>query len=165
MTEVTPGPRALGHDEGSVRGMAEVTAALGGRIAYGGDYNPEQWPPEVWEQDVALMAGAGVNLVTVGVFSWALVEPAEKEYDFGWLDRVLDLLHARGIRVDLANASATPPPWFSHAYPDSMPVDADGAGVAFVSRSRLISTTMQVGARCSMARPSTAGTQILRGGR
>ena len=126
MTEVTPGPRALGHDEGSVRGMAEVTAALGGRIAYGGDYNPEQWPPEVWEQDVALMAEAGVNLVTVGVFSWALVEPAEKEYDFGWLDRVLDLLHARGIRVDLANASATPPPWFSHAYPDSMPVDADG---------------------------------------
>jgi len=126
MTEATPGPRALGHDERAVRGMAEVTAALGGRIAYGGDYNPEQWPPEVWEQDVALMVEAGVNLVTVGVFSWALVEPAEKEYDFGWLDRVLDLLHEHGIRVDLANASATPPPWFSHAYPDSMPVDADG---------------------------------------
>ena len=126
MTEATAGPRARGYDEPVVGRMAEVTAALGGRIAYGGDYNPEQWPPEVWEQDVALMVEAGVNLVTVGVFSWALVEPAEKEYDFGWLDRVLDLLHAHGVRVDLANASATPPPWFSHAYPDSMPVDADG---------------------------------------
>ena len=126
MTKGAPGLRAPDHDDRALRGMAEVTAALDGRIAYGGDYNPEQWPPEVWEQDVALMVEAGVNLVTVGVFSWALVEPAEKEYDFGWLDRVLDLLHASGVRVDLANASATPPPWFSHAYPDSMPVDADG---------------------------------------
>jgi len=106
--------------------MPDVTAALGGRIAYGGDYNPEQWPRQVWEQDVALMVEAGVNLVTVGVFSWALVEPAEKEYDFGWLDDILNLLHENGIRVDLANASATPPPWFSHAHPDSLPVDADG---------------------------------------
>jgi beta-galactosidase len=95
-------------------------------IAYGGDYNPEQWPEEVWQEDVRLMRAAGVNLVTVNVFGWALLEPAEGRYEFGWLDRAMDLLHANGIRVDLATASASPPPWFSRAYPQTLPVTADG---------------------------------------
>ena len=110
----------------SSAGLRAVTARLGGKLAYGGDYNPEQWPESVWLEDVALMKEAKVNLVSVGIFSWAKLEPAEKEYEFGWLDRVLDLLHDNGIAVDLANASATPPPWFSRRYPDSLPVDADG---------------------------------------
>ena len=92
-------------------------------IAYGGDYNPEQWPEHVWAQDVALMREAGVNLVSVGIFSWALLEPSPGAYDFGWLDRVLDLLHEGGIGVDLATATASPPPWFSLAHPESLPVD------------------------------------------
>ena len=92
--------------------MEQVTQALGGRIAYGADYNPEQWPEEVWDEDVRLMWEAGVNLVSVGIFSWALLEPEPGTYDFGWLDRVLDKLHAGGIAVDLATATASPPPWF-----------------------------------------------------
>ena len=64
---------------------------------YGGDYNPEQWPEPVWSKDVALMREAGVNLVSLGVFAWARLEPAEGRYDFGWLERVMDLLHADGI--------------------------------------------------------------------
>src|SRR3954449_6562152 len=95
-------------------------------LCYGGDYNPEQWPASVWREDVALMAEAGVTLVSVGIFSWAWLEPAEGQYEFGWLDEVLNLLHAGGIKVDLANATASPPPWLSHAYPESLPVDAAG---------------------------------------
>ena len=67
-------------------------------IRFGGDYNPEQWPRETWLEDVALMREAGVNLVSVGIFSWALLEPREGEYDFAWLDEVLDLLHERRHR-------------------------------------------------------------------
>ncbi|MEV6867033.1 beta-galactosidase [Streptosporangium subroseum] len=93
---------------------------------FGGDYNPEQWPEQVWHDDVVRMREAGVNLVTVGVFSWALLEPREGSHEFGWLDRVLDLLDANGIGVDLATATASPPPWFSAAHPDSLPVDAGG---------------------------------------
>jgi len=63
-------------------------------VALGADYNPEQWPEQVWEQDVALMREAGINFATVGVFSWALLEPEQGRYEFAWLDRVLDLLHA-----------------------------------------------------------------------
>lgn len=79
-------------------------------LCYGGDYNPEQWPEEVWKEDVELMRRAGVNLVTVGVFSWARLEPSPGVHDLGWLDRVLDLLHAGGIKVDLATPTASPPP-------------------------------------------------------
>jgi beta-galactosidase len=96
-------------------------------LCYGGDYNPEQWPETVWPEDVRLMREAGVTLVTVGIFTWALLEPAEGRYSFDWLDRVLDLLHDGGIRVDLATATASPPPWFSRAYPRSLPVRHDGA--------------------------------------
>lgn len=111
------------------------------RIAFGGDYNPEQWDRSVWQDDVALMREAGVNLVSVGIFSWALLEPTEGVYDFGWLDEVLDLLHESGIRVDLANASASPPPWFSHAYPDSLPVTRSGVRLGYGSRQAFCSSS------------------------
>lgn len=105
--------------------MTAWSERLGG-MAYGGDYNPEQWPEQVWADDVALMREAGVNLVSVGIFSWALLEPTPGGYEFGWLDRVLDLLHDGGVAVDLATATASPPPWFSRAHPDSLPVTRDG---------------------------------------
>jgi beta-galactosidase len=104
------------------------------RICYGGDYNPEQWPEDVWEQDVALMAEAGVNLVSIGIFSWALLEPREGEFDFGWLDRLVALLHGAGIRIDLATPTAAPPAWFFETYPDARVVTRDGTVLGFGSR-------------------------------
>ncbi|SCG40028.1 beta-galactosidase [Micromonospora humi] len=101
---------------------------------YGGDWNPEQWRPEVWHEDVALMRAAGVNLVTVGVFAWSRLEPAPARYTFDWLDEVLDLLHAGGVRAALATPTASPPPWFTHAHPDAMPVTADGTRLHHGSR-------------------------------
>ncbi|PWU46493.1 beta-galactosidase [Micromonospora globispora] len=99
----------------------------GAGIWYGADYNPEQWPEPTWVEDVALMRRAGVNLVSVGIFSWALLEPAPGTFDFGWLDRALDVLHEGQINVDLATATASPPPWLAHRYPETLPRRADGA--------------------------------------
>ena len=95
-------------------------------VLYGADYNPEQWPEEVWGEDVRLMREAGVNIVTVGVFSWALLEPRPGEYVFDWLDRLLDLLQRNGIHADLATATASPPPWLAKLDPESLPVTRDG---------------------------------------
>ncbi|WP_234361422.1 beta-galactosidase [Plantactinospora sp. BB1] len=103
-------------------------------LCYGGDYNPEQWPAEVWATDVELMRRARVNLVTVGVFAWSRLEPQPGRYDFDWLDRVLDLLHDGGIRVALATPTASPPPWFSLRHPDALPVTADGVRLSHGSR-------------------------------
>lgn len=93
-------------------------------LSFGGDFSPEQWPREVWDEDVRLMREAGVNLVTVGVFSWALLERSPGEYTWSWLDEVLDLLHANGIAVDLATPTAAPPNWLLTAHPEVLPVDA-----------------------------------------
>ncbi|MCI2957090.1 beta-galactosidase [Agromyces atrinae] len=93
---------------------------------YGGDYNPEQWPEEVWPDDVIRMQEAGVTMVSLGIFSWARIQPAEGVFDWGWLDRIIDLLHAGGIAVDLATATASPPPWATTAYPEMLPQLADG---------------------------------------
>ncbi|MEV4104473.1 beta-galactosidase [Nonomuraea sp. NPDC049649] len=103
-------------------------------IGYGGDWNPEQWPEEVWAEDVALMREAGVNQVSVGIFSWSMLEPAEGRFEFGWLDRVMDLLAADGIGAFLATPTASPPPWFGHTYPEALPVDADGRRLHHGSR-------------------------------
>jgi beta-galactosidase len=94
-------------------------------LAYGGDYNPEQWPREVWHEDVALMREAGVNVVTLGVFSWGLVETADGTFDWTWFDEVVELLHSSGIAIDLATPTAAPPSWLHTAHPEVLPFDAD----------------------------------------
>ncbi len=114
--------------------FAELTAERG--ILFGGDYNPEQWPREFWREDVELMQQAGVNLVTVGVFSWAEIEPTPGARQFGWLDEVLDLLHAGGIAVDLASPTASPPPWLGVRHPETLPVDRDGVRLVAGSRNQ-----------------------------
>ena len=123
----TPAPRRT-------EAFSEITRDLG--ICFGGDYNPEQWPREVWREDAELMVRAGVNLVTVGVFSWARLEPSPGDYDFAWLDEVLDLLHAHGIAVDLATPTASPPPWLGILHPETLPVNRDGVPLAAGSRNQ-----------------------------
>lgn len=90
--------------------MPTLADATRGRILFGGDYNPEQWPEELWREDVRLMKEAGVNSVTVGVFSWAKLEPTPGAREFGWLDRLMDLLHENGVGVVLATPTSSPRP-------------------------------------------------------
>ena len=96
-------------------------------IAYGADYNPEQWPRETWAEDVRLMREAGVTVATVGVFSWALLEPEQGRFELDWLAEVIDLLHEHGIAVDLATATASPPPWLTARAPRGAPPHAPTA--------------------------------------
>ncbi|WP_440293774.1 beta-galactosidase [Humibacter sp.] len=113
---------------------------MGGRtlrlkgLAYGGDYNPDQWPEEVWSEDIRLMSAAGVNFVTLPVFSWPRLEPRPGQYDFDWLDRIIDMLWEAGIAVDLATATATPPAWLVREHPEMLPWNADGVRLEFGSR-------------------------------
>jgi len=95
-------------------------------IALGGDYNPEQWPREVWDEDIALMRRAGVTFVSLGIFSWSWLEPKDGSFEFDWLDDILGRLERGGIAVDLATGTASPPAWFSLAHPDTLPVDREG---------------------------------------
>ncbi|AGZ42050.1 beta-galactosidase [Actinoplanes friuliensis] len=115
--------------ETSHRWLRPTDPRAGRRLEFGADYNPEQWPRSVWDDDIRAMRVAGVTVVSLAIFSWARLEPSEGEYTFGWLDEVMDLLHAGGIAVDLATATASPPPWLTTKYPEILPVDRQGATV------------------------------------
>lgn len=109
-------------------------------IAFGGDYNPEQWPEETWQEDVRLMHEARVNLLSVGIFSWAKLEPSPGCFEFDWLSRILNLLHENGISVCLATATASPPPWFSRLHPESLPITETGVRLEIGSRQHYCPT-------------------------
>lgn len=97
-----------------------------GRVLYGADYNPDQWPRDVWDDDIALMREAGVTNVSLPVFSWVRLQPAEDRWDFAWLDDVLDRLHAGGVGFFLATATASVPAWVDQAYPSVLRTGPDG---------------------------------------
>lgn len=98
----------------------------GARLLFGGDYNPEQWDPEVWAEDIALMREARVNTVTLGVFSWAFLEVDDDRWDWDWFDRIIGMLSDAGIAIDLATPTAAPPTWLHRAHPEIIPVDRRG---------------------------------------
>ncbi len=103
-------------------------------ILYGADYNPEQWPEAVWQEDMRLMKLAGVNMVSINIFSWANLEPRPEEYHFAQLDRVMDMLAKHGVMADLATATASPPTWMSRVYPAMLPVTRKGVQLNHGSR-------------------------------
>ena len=95
-------------------------------VWHGGDYNPEQWPPETVDEDVTLMQASNFRVATIGVFSWVSLQPAEDRFTFEWLDAVFEKLHRADRFVVLATPTAAQPAWMSRAYPDVLRADADG---------------------------------------
>lgn len=103
-------------------------------ILYGGDYNPDQWPKDMLNEDIRLFKLANINIVTLPVFSWALLQPNENTYNFEWLDNVMDILNKNNINVCLATSTAVQPAWMSKKYPEILPVDFDGRRRKFGGR-------------------------------
>lgn len=98
------------------------------KLLHGGDYNPDQWvaTPEVWDEDMRLMPLAGCNAVSVGIFSWSTLEPAEGRFEFGWLDAIMDKLAKIGAFAILATPSGGKPAWMAQAYPQICRTNPDG---------------------------------------
>jgi beta-galactosidase len=94
-------------------------------MIHGGDYNPEQWlhDKSIWEKDMELMTKANINELTVGIFSWAVLEPREGEFDFSFLDEIIDKIYANGGRVVLATPSGARPHWMADKYPEVLRVN------------------------------------------
>lgn len=103
---------------------------------HGGDYNPEQWidTKEIWDEDMRLMQEANCNEMSVGIFSWAMLEPKDGEYDFSFMDEILDKIYANGGRVFLATPSGARPHWLGDKYPEVYRVDNFGRRMHFGGR-------------------------------
>lgn len=96
------------------------------KVLYGGDYNPEQWPRDIWKEDMRLTKLAGMDIMTVNVFAWAMLQPDEDTYDFTALDAVMDMLAAENRFACLATATAVHPAWMANRFPDVLRTDFDG---------------------------------------
>lgn len=103
-------------------------------ILYGGDYNPEQWPEEIWKEDMEMMKKAHVNIVTLNVFSWAAIQPSEDVYDFSKLDKIMNYIHENGLKVCLATSTGAHPAWMAHRHPDVLRTEFNGMKRKFGGR-------------------------------
>lgn len=97
-------------------------------------YYPEHWPESWWEKDAARMREIGISFVRIGEFAWSRMEPKRDAFDFGWLDRAIDVLGRAGLKVVLGTPTATPPKWLMDEYPEIAPVDIEGRTRGFGSR-------------------------------
>ncbi|RAO51418.1 Beta-galactosidase [Micromonospora saelicesensis] len=111
-----------------------MSLPLSAKVPFGGDYNPEQWPEDVWKQDYRLFDTARIDLVTLGVFDWALTQPAEGTYDFTLLDRIVERASAEGRGICLATGTGAHPPWLAKAYPEVTRTDFEGRKHRFGQR-------------------------------
>lgn len=104
------------------------------KIWYGGDYNPDQWEKQVWDEDLRMFKIAGIDVATLNVFAWAKNQPDEDTYAFSWLDEMMDKLHADGVGVCLATSTGAHPAWMARKYPDVLQVDFNGRKRKFGGR-------------------------------
>lgn len=104
------------------------------QVLYGGDYNPEQWPEEVWAEDMRMMKEAHINIVTLNVFSWAALQPDENTYNFEKLDRIMEYVRENGLKVCLATSTGAHPAWMARKHPDILRTDMNGIKRKFGGR-------------------------------
>ena len=110
------------------------------KMMYGGDYNPEQWPEEIWQEDMKLLKEAHIDTLTLNVFSWAALQPSEEEYNFEKLDKIMKLVKENGFQVVLATSTGAHPAWMAKKYPDILRVEFDGRKRKFGGRHNSVRT-------------------------
>ncbi|HEX6771133.1 MAG TPA: beta-galactosidase [Acidobacteriaceae bacterium] len=103
-------------------------------LLFGADYYPDQTPEHLWEDDAQQMAAMGITNVRVAEFAWALMEPSEGRFDFAWLSRAINILHAHGIAVFVGTPSAAPPPWLTEKYHEILMVNEHGETLSPAAR-------------------------------
>ncbi|HAX25247.1 MAG TPA: beta-galactosidase [Chloroflexi bacterium] len=103
-------------------------------FALGVCYYPEQWPREQWAEDARRMRELGLRYVRVAEFAWALIEPRQQEWDWGWLDEAIDTLSEAGLLVVMSTPTAAPPAWLVQQHPEILPAGSDGRIRGFGAR-------------------------------
>lgn len=108
---------------------------------FGGDWNPEQWPEETWEHDIEMLEDAHINEVTINVFSWALLQPAEDRYDFTMLDKIVALLVKHDFNIVMATGTAALPGWMVRLHPEVIRTEQNGTRHVFGGRHNFCPTS------------------------
>lgn len=108
---------------------------------FGGDWNPEQWPEDTWEHDLDMLEDAHIDEVTINVFSWALLQPAEDRYDFSMLDKIVALLVKHDFNIVMATGTAALPGWMVRLHPETIRTEQNGTRHVFGGRHNFCPTS------------------------
>lgn len=112
-----------------------------GHFLFGGDWNPEQWPEDTWEHDLDMLEDAHIDEVTINVFSWALLQPAEDRYDFSMLDKIVALLVKHDFNIVMATGTAALPGWMVRLHPETIRTEQNGTRHVFGGRHNFCPTS------------------------
>ncbi len=139
-------------------------------MKFGCAWYPEHWPESRWPADLKLMAEAGMNVVRVAEFAWSRMEPAENQFNFGWLEAAIAMAADYGLKVVLGTPTAAPPAWLTQHYPETLAIRQDGRQATHGMRCHYSPTSMvyrqfcqrisQEMAKCFGHNPNVVGWQI-----
>ena len=104
------------------------------KILYGGDYNPNQWPREIWDEDMRMFQKAGINSATINVFSWAKIQPSEEVYNFSELNQIVSMLCRENYNIVFGTSTSALPAWMVKRYPEVARTDYEGRHHKFGQR-------------------------------
>jgi beta-galactosidase len=90
-------------------------------VLYGSAYYNEYMPGDQaarLQTDVAMMKAAGLNVVRMGESTWSLWEPEDGQFDYAWMDRIVDAMGKADIKVILGTPTYSIPAWMAHEHPE-----------------------------------------------
>jgi beta-galactosidase len=104
---------------------------------YGAAFYEEYMPEDRLEKDVQLMQQAGLNVVRVGESAWSLWEPRDGQFEFAWMDRIIERLARAHIRVIMGTPTYSIPPWMFKEHPEILVTRLDGQKATYGIRQNM----------------------------
>ncbi|MBS4207832.1 beta-galactosidase [Bacillus sp. FJAT-50079] len=107
------------------------------KLYHGAAYYPELWDKAIIEEDIRMMKETGINVVRIGEFAWAKMEPEEGKIDLHFFESVINKLYEHGIETVMCTPTPTPPIWMSHQHPERMYRDGHNQIMVHGSRQHI----------------------------
>jgi len=102
-----------------------------GTVLYGVAYYWEYMPYERLDKDIAMMQQAGINVVRLGESSWGLWEPKDGEFEYAWMDRIVEHMQKAGIKVIMGTPTYSIPAWMYKQHPEIVIRKSGGQTITF----------------------------------
>lgn len=95
-------------------------------LLFGAAYYLEYMPYDRLEKDIQMMKDAGMNVVRIAESTWSTLEPREGEFDFSYIDRVLEAVDEAGMMAIVGTPTYAIPSWMEKKDPEVMVMTSGG---------------------------------------
>jgi len=95
-------------------------------ILFGAAYYLEYMPYDRLKEDLDMMQQAGMNTIRIAESTWSTLEPTDGEFDFSYIDRVLEEAQKRKMNVIIGTPTYAIPSWLEKKCPEVMVYNKEG---------------------------------------